>query len=75
MWYDQVIGFLNDGTTRIHVNDPVAFAKSGETVDPACFDGGYTAWGLCQISKTPAAWDLITFYRKGRPDPNGNPFA
>ncbi|MEY9840320.1 RHS repeat-associated protein [Streptacidiphilus sp. EB103A] len=74
-WHSQVIGFLNDDVTLIHVNldgidHPIAYAASGAKVNPAVDDQGFTRWEMYQLSKTPGAWDRVTWYRDGEPVPN-----
>jgi Pretoxin HINT domain len=70
-WYVRVVKFLEHGTTRIHMNlngieDPVAYAKSGASVNPATGTQGMTRWEMYQIQQHPQAWDRVTFYRKER---------
>ncbi|WP_186315587.1 polymorphic toxin-type HINT domain-containing protein [Catellatospora sichuanensis] len=78
-WYQQLLGFIQDGVTKIHVNldgidDPIAYAASGRDVDATDPLGqGFTRWEMYQLSIHPEAWDRITWYRKGKPD--ANPFA
>jgi hypothetical protein len=77
-WHKKFQEFLSEeSTTRISVNldgidDPVASAAAGATVDPSGFEG-LTNWELHQISKSPNAWSRITFYREGQAV--GNPFS
>lgn len=74
-WYSQVDGFLSDGKTGIHVNldgidNPKEYAKSGESVNPAVDDAGFTAWELYRLRESPGAWSRVTWYRNGREVPN-----
>ncbi|WJK40205.1 polymorphic toxin-type HINT domain-containing protein [Solwaraspora sp. WMMA2056] len=75
-WHEQLLGFISDGKTRIHVNldgidDPVSYAASGKNVDPADVGGrGFTRWEMYQLSQSPEAWSRVTWYRNGRPDEN-----
>jgi hypothetical protein len=69
-WYNQLKGFLSDGTTQIHVNldginDPAAYARSGANVNPAVDDVGMTRWEMYQLSTNSGAWDRVTWYRGG----------
>ncbi|MEU8800906.1 RHS repeat-associated core domain-containing protein [Spirillospora sp. NPDC048819] len=76
-WVNEFKGYVGDGRTRIHFNldgidDPVALAKRGATIDDPIFDGNSTAWELNIIRKNKDAWSRVTFYRNG--DPVANPF-
>ncbi|MFD8499202.1 polymorphic toxin-type HINT domain-containing protein [Amycolatopsis sp. NPDC059657] len=69
-WYDHVLDFLANDKVRIHFNldgidDPIAYAKMGEFVDPAGTEGHYTNWELWEISQRPDVWDRVKFYRLG----------
>ncbi|WP_405754782.1 polymorphic toxin-type HINT domain-containing protein [Streptomyces sp. NBC_00073] len=70
-WHRQIEAFLQDGKTNIHVNldgidNPKEYAKSGEKIDPAVDDMGYTRWEMYKLSQSPDAWPRVTWYRKGK---------
>jgi RHS repeat-associated protein len=77
-WHRQLQGYLGpESNSRIHFNldgidDPVASARAGESVDPSGFEG-LTNWELYQARESPHAWDRITWYRGGQTV--ANPFA
>ncbi|MGP3922441.1 RHS repeat-associated core domain-containing protein [Streptomyces sp. 8N616] len=77
-WHRQLQGYLGtESNARIHFNldgidDPVASARAGQSVDPSGFEG-LTNWELYQAREATHAWDRITWYRGGQTV--ANPFA
>ncbi|MEV0323626.1 RHS repeat-associated core domain-containing protein [Streptomyces sp. NPDC050658] len=78
-WHQQLRGYLGtDSNARIHFNldgidDPVASARAGDSVNPANDFEGLTNWELSQARDSPHAWDRISWYRGGQTV--ANPFA
>lgn len=69
-WHKKLDTFLSSGSrTRISFNldgidDPVASAAAGKSVDPSGFEG-LTNWELHRVSQSPDTWSRITWYRGG----------
>jgi hypothetical protein len=77
-WVKEFQDYVEDGTTPIHFNldgidDPVAAARVGETVDDPRIDGHATKWELAYIKNHPNSWSRVKFYRGGVEKPN--PFS